>query len=298
MVKKTKQITKANSKPLPKISQHIKQTFGFLWQEKKLFGVIALSYALIFYLFAGGVTQASFLQFKQAATSLLSNQVDGVSVSTMLLLATVSGEGQNGSGELYTFIGFAAFLVFFLIIIWTARARMAGIAIRIRDSFYSSTGPLIQTIIVFLVIGIQFLPAAVGLYVILLSQAGIWAQNALESAITYGLGILLFAVTLYYLVSSSIASMIVAAPQTSPLGALKAARELVHGRRWNIFLRLFVLIVVLIVIWAVILPAALLLAYNLQIDWLPIVPITLQLLNAFSLVFATVYIYRLYRSLI
>lgn len=296
-IKKSKQ-PKTPKDNLPKFGQHIKGTFAFLWQEKKLFGGIAIIYAAVCYIFAGGITQQTFVQLKQAATALVSDNADSFGVSAMLLISSVSGEGQNGNGELYGFVGFMAFLVFWLVIIWTARMRMAGYAIKIRDALYNATGPLISSLLVVLVIAAQLLPAAIGLYVILLSQSGIWAQSAAEMWVVAVIGIALFAVSLYFIVSSSMALIIVSNAQAYPWLSLVAARKLVKGKRWNIFLRLFMLIIVLLLVWAVFLPGALLLAYTLRIDWLPLVPVTVQLLNAFSLVFGSIYIYRLYRTLL
>jgi uncharacterized membrane protein YcjF (UPF0283 family) len=70
------------------------------------------------------------------------------------------------------------------------------------------------------------------------------------------------------------------------------------NRRWGIVLRVLMLAVQVLLLWAVVLIPVFMIDTWLRFDWLPLVPIVVQGLIGLTLVYTSVYVYRLYRSLL
>jgi hypothetical protein len=110
--------------------------------------------------------------------------------------------------------------------------------------------------------------------------------------------ILLCLLSAYFVVSSLTALIVITLPGTYPWQALRSARELVMSRRWGIVLRVLALMVHMVILWAVVMIPIFLLDNWLRFDWLPLVPIFVQALIGLTLVYTSVFVYRLYRSLL
>lgn len=118
-----------------------------------------------------------------------------------------------------------------------------------------------------------------------------------------GATILLIALSLYWIVSTLVAMVIVTLPGMYPGRALQLAGDLVVGRRLRIMLRVVWIFVVIFIFWALILLPMIVLDSKIKsaipaIEWMPIVPLTSMLLTSVSIVFLAVYIYVLYRKIV
>lgn len=278
---------------LPSVWRLLEETIFFIVHQKKIFISLGIIYAIISYVVVGGVSQVNLVDFKQ------SSQAIGQAGQIMVLLgATLSGELSRTSTELQQFLGGIISLIFWLALVWAARMLLAGKKIKVRDALYNSSAPIVPTIMLLCLIALQLLPAAIGLYIFSIAQLEHWVQSGLEVLLfgTVALGLCL--VSIYWLSSSLLALVVVALPQTYPGRALSAAKQLVKGQRWRTILYILALLATILLVWIFILVPIIILDSSLGWNWLPLIPLTIQLLNAFSLVFASVYFYKMYRNLL
>ena len=92
-------------------------------------------------------------------------------------------------------------------------------------------------------------------------------------------------------------------PGIYPMQAIHAATDLIQSRRTRYIIRVIFLIIVLALLWIVfMLPITYLdLWMKEEMGWLvnwPIVPFFLQIMTAFSIIYATSYLYLFYRRML
>ena len=178
-----------------------------------------------------------------------------------------------------------------LAVIWALRQMHAGNKIRVRDAFYNGMAPLVPFILVLLVVALQLVPMAAGLALQgVVTKSGI-AVTGTEQIVWGALAFILSVLSLYMVSSSIFALYIVTLPGTTPLQALRSARQLVTNRRWAVIRKIIFLPIVLLLFAAVIL-----------------VPVIMFITPASALVFFVLsmmlipavhsYMYALYRSMI
>lgn len=176
--------------------------------------------------------------------------------------------------------------------------RLAGNKVKARDALYNCCAPLVPSIITVFIVVLQLLPAiAAGFIIATLQVGGVLTEGVEVMMFSIAAGLLIM-LSAYWVSASLLSLAIVTLPGMYPWKALSAASELLIGQRWAIALRLAVMFVLICVLWGIVLLPALLLDGYLRFDWLPIVPVVVQLLSATSLIYASTYIYKLYRSLL
>jgi hypothetical protein len=104
--------------------------------------------------------------------------------------------------------------------------------------------------------------------------------------------------TLYWICSSFIALIIVTLPGMYPFAALRAAGDLVVGRRLKLVFRLIFMALPVMLMWIVVLLPAILIDSWLQLTWQPLVPIMVLLLTTLKIIWCAAYIYLLYRRMV
>lgn len=178
-----------------------------------------------------------------------------------------------------------------LAMVWALRQLTAGNKLRVRDTLYNSSYPLVQVLIVMLVFFLQLLPALLASYLAYnLIGLGVitvgWQQ-----AIVVFICLLLVLWTAYMVTASIFALYIATLPGMTPVKALRAAGDIVQYRRAMIFRKLLFLPVILFVIGAIILtPLSVLLPTAATYIFFVLSMAILPLAHA--------YIYTLYRELI
>ena len=273
------------------------ETNQLVWQHKKIFLLLIAIYTVVTYLLVGGISQQDYAALKEEAINY-SGGLDAITTALGYFGATITGGLTVIPSELQQLLTGIITLLFWLSTIWATRMLLAGKSIKLRDAFYSGPTPLISTLVVLVGILIQLIPAALGLFALTTGLTQGWISN-LAVALAYGLAaIMLCLLSLYWLSGSAVAAAIVALPGMYPLQAFRDSRALVMGRRWSIVMRIISIMLLMLLIWAVILIPMFMLDSWLRISWLPLVPITVQVLVGSSLIFSSVYIYKLYRSLL
>lgn len=232
-------------KPLPKARLILWNLLKQLWKAKAVYSGVVAIYGILMLLLVRGLASASDVAtIKDAVTMTghgFGNQISSGFTSFVYLLSAPGTTNSVNSGVYQTILIIICSLAF----IWCHRQISAGHSIRIRDGFYAGMAPLVPFLLLFLLIGVQLIPLALGswLYASVITN-GIaihwWEQLAF--------GLLFAGVALWSLrmiTASIFALYIVTLPEMTPLRAYRSARQLVYGRRLLVWRKLIFLPVVL-----------------------------------------------------
>jgi len=272
-----------------------RDTLTLIGRNWRLFGKFFIVYALVSAVALGVVNQSNY---STVAEALKSANPDVWLRSLSIFGAAITG-GLNGTANANTqLLGGLLVVLAWLILVWLLRHVINNADVKLREGLYSGGAPLISTVLVTLVGVVQCLPlilVAVGYSAAM--STGLLA-NGIEAMLFYGAASLLTLLSLYWLTSTFIALIIVTLPGIYPMAALRAAGDLVVGRRMRLILRLLWLLVTLLILWAVVLIPVIMLDGWLNIGWLPLVPICILALSTVTLIVSSTYIYVLYRKLV
>ncbi len=265
--------------------------FWTLKTHWKLFGGILLVYLFLLFFLVGLNGSSANIQEAKKNLGEISSGTAGQLGSGLLLFTSIAGSsGTSGSesGSAYQSI---VFIVVSLAIIWALRQLNAGQKVSVRDSFYKGMYPLVPSILVALVIGLQLIPFAIGSFLFGVAFGSGVAVGFVEQSAWMVVILVLAGISVYMLCSSIFAFYVSTLPDMKPMEALRSARKIVRYRRWTILRKLLFLPVALLVIGA---------AITLPFVW--IWPVAAQwvfvLFSVLSLAWAHSYIYSLYRELL
>jgi hypothetical protein len=281
------------SQPQPIVSvwRITRRTASILWQHKRLFLGLAITYGLLNLILVRGFSGGTDVsQIKSDLGDVFKGNIGALASSMSIFVALVSTSGNTSSSTGGAYQLFVV-LIMSLAVIYALRMTLAGEIVRIRDAFYQGMYPLIQFLLVLVVVALQCLPFLLGATIYsIVASTGI-ATDVGEQALWGILYLLLAGVSIYMLCSSLFALYIVTLPGMTPKKALRSARELVRYRRWPIIRKLLFLPLVLFVAAAVIMLPVIL-----------VVPVLAQwlffLLTMIGLVAMHAYMYVLYRELL
>jgi hypothetical protein len=280
---------KPAGKPLPGIIRLCKLAAAPLKKDKKLFfGIMAIYFVLVVVFVSGIGSLTSFVEVKQNLEQALGGSISTVSSGLVLFSYALGSGTANGSTTNYqTFF----FLIFSLVFIWSIRQVLAGEKIGVRQAFYQGIYPLVPFMLVFFVIGLQFIPLLIGGFILATVVGNGLVVNGLEQSIFWIIFILFALLSFYMVLSSLFALYISTLPDMTPMKALRSARGLVLHRRLSVALRLLGLPLALTFLYGLILLPLIFIMPVL------VVPVFL-LLNSFGLFFIHSYLYNLYRCLL
>lgn len=286
----TKKMHQLQKKPIDGAFTLLKRSFAILRANKRIFvGIILIQLLLsiIFVYSVGSLT--SFSDLRYDVEQAFGDDLGRFGTAAALLgYLTGSLSSVEGAASVYQL---AVTLITSLAIIWALRQLSAGHSIGIRDSYYKGMYPLIPFLLVLVVIGIQLIPAILGIFVYSTVTANELAVTTVERLMWLLLLILMLLLSAYMILSSIFALYIATLPEMTPLRALRSARGLVLNRRVAVALRLAVLMIVLIVVSIVVmLPVVLFVPVIAQLVFL--------LISGLGLFYIHSYLYGLYRALL
>ncbi len=276
---------------------------AMLWKHKTLFCTVIIMHAIMTALIIGIMSQESFSLLNDTVKDIRQNvlgvdvgdTVQNISIATGVIAGAFSApltEAQQIYAGLITVIGW-------LVVVWLLRQIMAGhTQVRFRDGLYSAGAPIIATVLIVLLIMLQLIPLSLAVLGYVAADAVMAFEDPLFTTLFWIAGGSLSLLSLYWVTSSLIALVVVTLPGMYPWQAVRAAGDLVVGRRVRILLRYAWLLMTLLVVWVLALLPPIILANLVEIEWLPIVPIAVLLLSSFTLVWSATYIYILYRKLV
>ncbi|USN96938.1 MAG: hypothetical protein H6797_01965 [Candidatus Nomurabacteria bacterium] len=278
-----------------------------LWKNWRLFGGLAVVYIVATIVVSGVGQQESYNNLVSALKSsggdLFKGDFGPISQAGLLLAASVSTGLAPNVTQAQSVIGALAVLFGWLASVWALRNVLAGHKPQLRDALYNSGSPVLATTLVSFVAIVQLLPAAIALIVYTAAQNSGLLDSGVSAMLVW-MGISLLGIlSLYWISSTFIALVIVTLPGMYPMRAIRAAGDLVVGRRLRLLYRLLWLIFVVIVAWLVIMIPIILFDDWVKklvpaINWLPLVPLSIISLSSLTLIFTSSYIYLLYRRIV
>jgi len=252
-------------------------------------GGLTLIYGLLYFLLVRAAPQVDLSEYKTTIDELFGD--GSQTVKTLSLAGLALASAGTGASQVQLLYGLMLLVIFSLAIIWTLRHLMAKKKFNLRDSFYRSQTPLVPYLTLIAIMSVQLVPMAVGSLIYSIVSAQNIAVTPFETLLFAGLWLGLSLLSAYWLVNSLMASYAVTLPGMYPLSALKATRQLVKGRRWQLLRKILFLPLVLLILFA--------------IGFLFLVAVTpntafwfydLSLILALPIVH--IYYYKLYRSLV
>jgi hypothetical protein len=274
------------------------QTSLFIWSHKRIILGLGLIYALLGAFLVGSLSQVDYTAFKDASQKVIGGNVGALSTAFTLFGASISGAFNTPTTPLQQFLSGVLAIFFWLSLVWAARMLTAQKVIKLRDALYNSGSPIVPTLAIMGVMCLQLIPASLGIFAYAIASNGQWLQGGVEAMVFAGAAVLLVLLSLYWLTSSFIGLVVVTLPGMYPLRALSTARDLVLNRRWSIVARIIFLGVVLLIAWAVVMLPIFMIDNWLHFGWLPLIPVFMQIMAGLTVLFVSIYIYKLYRSLL
>ena len=275
------------------------EVWGLIWKNKRLFIKFLILYSLLTAVIVGLMSQENFAALRDAL-----NEAPNLNFfnkySTLFSNAITSGPGTVDAGQ--QILSGLLFLYGWLTLIWLLRHIVGGEGgkLKLRDGLYSGGAPVLATFVVLIVILVQLLPFAL----ILLAYASVTAAGWINTGIQIenmaawcALAVAAI-MTLYWICSSFIALIVVTLPGMYPFRAIRAAGDLVIGRRLKLVLRLLFMILPVTLMWLIVLIPAILIDGWLGLTWQPLVPIVVLFLGTLTIIWCATYIYLLYRKMV
>lgn len=215
----------------------------------------------------------------------------------LILIATVVMVGLMGFVKTSEYADAAMMVVagVMIAVTWLAtifviRHEMNGQKVGLRDTLYNGMTPLISTVVVLVLAAVQAVP--VMLLIIAYSSAieTHFLDTPFYAFLFLTFAFLMILLTAYLWSGTLMALVAVSAPGLYPWEALKAANEMMMGRRIKFILRIIALLIVLFIISALtIVPMANLVGES------PATSVVLNIIASFSVIYAAIYLYIYYR---
>lgn len=292
----------------PGLVSHTFTTFKIIFHNWKLFGLLLFFTVFANVILVGVLSESSYKTLQESID--ISAEYNGVgelgrfAKSAMLLISSISTGGLSTS---LTDVQ-AVLLVFIVASLWLIttyylRHLLAGNKPRFRDGLYNALSPLISVFAVFLVMFVHLIPLFITIIVYSVALQTEFLSQPFYAFLFFVFAALLLTLSLYLLPVSLVALSAVTVPGIYPMAAIHAATDVMQGRRIKYIIRVLYLLFVLAVLWIVIMiPIVwldLILKENFEIiKNVPFVPIALQAMICFSIIYGTSYLYLFYRRML
>lgn len=305
--RKTSRRDYARSLAIPGYIAFTVKVWRTLLQHKSIFIGLVLTYSLATAVLVGFVSQSTYTQFaellRESGSEVMGGNLNQVEEIGLLLLAGLSGILSPQLDQAQQLMSGLLIILIWLTTVWLLRAILAGQTPRLRDGLYNSGAPIVPTILLTAILILQLIPAALAIIGISAALPTGLVSGGVEAMVFWIFVLLLFLLSLYWMVSTVMALVVVTLPGMYPLRALKAAHELVVGRRLRLVLRVVWLAFVTLLVWiGILLPTIVIDSWIKElipfIEWLPLVPVVLLILSSASVVWVAAYVYLLYRKVV
>ena len=281
---------------------------GVIWQHKKTFATLGLVFMVLTVGFGLLGSQDIYSQLQNLFDTtrpdgLFTGAVGEVGRASILLLTTMTNGLTGQLDPSQQFIAATMGLYMWLSVVWLLRKFLAGKKVVVRDALYTSGAPIIATLLCFIILLVQMIPAALATIVVSVGYQTQFIDGSVAAIAVFIALVLLIVLSLYWATSTFIALVIVTLPGMRPLRAVAIAGDLVIGRRLRILLRLLWLIATILSWWLVIMVPVILLDAWLKsmFTWLagwPIVPVMVLVMTTATIMWSASYIYLLYRKIV
>lgn len=284
-----------------------KYVFKTLWSNRNTFALLALVYGLVTLFLVGIASQDTYITLEDTLNTTsgeaFNSAIGGIGKAGLLFLSSITGNlsGSLSEGQ-QIYAGFALILTW-LTTVWLLRNILAGHKVKLRDGIYNAGAPIFPTCLVALLFIVQLLPFAIALIIMYAASATGLLEGGAEAMLCWFAAGLLTIMSIYWIVSTFFALIIITLPGMYPMRAIRAAGDLVVGRRMRIILRFVWMFFVTILVWAIIMIPVIMFNSWLREVWsfaegIPIIPILLLALSSLSIIWISSYVYLLYRKVV
>ena len=280
--------------------------FGRIRAHWHTFLLLVAVYAALMVVLGGITSQDTYTQIsnllKQSTSTLTSGGIDALGQAGLLLVATFASGPSNLTTDQQIYLTIILLFVW-LTTVWLLREYMLARKPKLRDGLYNAGSPFISTLLVLLVAVCQLLPLGiVALIYAALSSVGL-ISSGFGSMIFWVFAVIVAALVLYWTTSTFIALVVVTLPGMYPRRAMRAAGDLVVGRRLRIMYRILWCFGTIIIGWAIVMIPLILFDTWVKSIWqavasVPLMPIAAACMSALTIVWLASYIYLLYRKVV
>lgn len=277
----------------------------YLWKHRRTFGLLVVFYAAFSIILGAIANQDTYQQISdllnKSAGEVIKGAWGSAGQAAVLLVSTfITPSSMTPEQQIYVTL---SSIFVWMVTVWLLRDLMKGNKPKLRDGLYSAGSPFFASIIVVLVGIIQLIPVALAA----LAYTALFSYGVLDE----GVGLMIYWVfaalvailVLYWMVPTFLSLVIVTLPGMYPFRALRAAGDLVVGRRLRILYRIVWLAFTVVLGWAAVMIPAVLLDTGIKNIWsaikgVPIVPVLAAIMVSATLVWLSAYIYMLYRKIV
>lgn len=292
----------------PGLVAHATSTLKIIFKNWKLFGGLLAIIVFMNVVFVGLMSEDTYQTVQdsidESSEVLQYGEVGRVAKSGLLLISTVATGGlTKGMTEVQQVFAFFFSAVTILVVVYYLRHLMAGNHPKIRDGLYNALTPLISTMLVLILIFIHLIPIFLFTIVYSTAIATDFLSQPLYAFLFWLFGSLLILLSAYLLPGSILALCASTVPGIYPMQAVHATTDMIQGRRTKFIIRMFFAMLFMAVIWVIVmLPLIWLdLVLKQNIEWvegIPFIPLMLQIMTTFTVIYLTSYIYLFYRRML
>jgi len=278
-----------------------------IWDNRKTFGLLALTSALATALAVGLASQDTYSALRGTLNLTSGDMFNGAlgefgKAGLLLITSATGGISQNLSDIQQVYSGIITLLTW-LTSVWLLRNILAGHKVKLRDGLYNSGSPILPTFIVALSFIAPALLLSLGLIFYSAAATSGLLAGGVEAMLFWAAELVLAVISVYWIISTFFALVIITLPGMYPLRALKIAGDMVVGRRLRILYRLLWAAISTVIIWSVVMIPIIMFDSWLKgvwsaVSWVPIVPIALLALSTITIIFLSSYVYLLYRKVV
>lgn len=292
----------------PGLVAHATSTLKIIFKNWKLFGGLLAIIVFMNVVFVGLMSEDTYQTVQdsidESSEVLQYGEVGRVAKSGLLLISTVATGGlTKGMTEVQQVFAFFFSAVTILVVVYYLRHLMAGNHPKIRDGLYNALTPLISTMLVLILIFIHLIPIFLFTIVYSTAIATDFLSQPLYAFLFWLFGSLLILLSAYLLPGSILALCASTVPGIYPMQAVHATTDMIQGRRTKFIIRMFFAMLFMAVIWVIVmLPLIWLdLVLKQNIEWvegIPFIPLMLQIMTTFTVIYLTSYVYLFYRRML
>lgn len=305
--KRTFRYDYVRSLELPGYWKFTSEVRRMLWKNRRLFGLLTLTYALISGILVGMASQDTYSQLREmlqgAGSEIFSGNLGELGKAGLLLTTGVMGSLNQAPTDVQTVYSALLVILAWLTTVWLLRAIFAGQKLKLRDGLYASGAPIVPMMLMSLAFVVQLIPIALAAIGFTAATSTGLLDGGVEAMLFWVVALLLSVLSIYWVSTTIFALIVVTLPGMYPMRAFKVAGDLVTSRRIRILLRYAWLLGITVALWALIMIPVILLDSWFKsgfpaLEWLPIVPVILLALSSMTVIWVAAYVYMLYRKVV
>lgn len=292
---------------LPGYFKFNKYVFDTIWSNRKIFICLTLTIAIISAAMVGISSQENFSTLKDTLDTTSKDFLKGnwgeAGKAGLLFISTINGSLSGDLTESQQIYSGIIILIAWLATVWLLRNILAGRKVKMRDGLYNSASPILSTFIVAMLFVIQLLPAAIAIIGYSAASSTKLLTGGIEAMLFWIAAGLLVVMSLYFIIGTFFALIIVTLPGMYPSIAVKTAGDLVVGRRTRLLMRVLWMAAEVVIVWAIIMIPVIMIDSWIKnmwkaASWVPSVPVIILGLSSITVIWVASYIYLLYRKVV